>query len=73
MQVTVVLELLARVLAGDVALLGVDEAFDIFQALFDGRVFGADLAGFEHSGQDDAGDADGLLAAPAAVLGLVRP
>src|SRR6185437_2542137 len=68
----VIFQLHARVLAGDVALFGIDERFDVFETALHHRIVRPDLAGLKQSRQDDAGCADFRLfvLTPAAVLVL---
>ena len=67
----VVLQLDARdPVAGDMALLRIDERLDVFQSLGDHRIFRAELAGRQNAGHDNARDAGTLLAAPAAIVAL---
>ena len=51
--------------------LGLMQPLDVLQPLLDGGVLRPDLAGLEHAGQDDAGDAGAVLGAPAAVVRLL--
>ena len=50
--------------------LGIDQADDVFRRLVGHGILGLDSARFQHAGENDAGDARALFAAPATIFRL---